>query len=141
VRPEGSWEKEGWLADTLVILAVVYLASGTWVHASAAGGVVLWKSYVSVLVTVFLALAALTRHPYWSSMFRLVLGLWIAAAPFALGIADIGSVLRTYLTTGALIAALSASGIRGTWRRRRRTITQVAPRLADGIEGARSVEV
>lgn len=118
MRLEGTWETKYRLTDLVLLLAAVCLALSTWAWLSGSAGVPLWKPYLSVFATFFLALAALTRHPLWSASIRLLASGWIIAAPWLLGFADIASAQRTYLAIGALIAAMSIPGAAGIFTRR-----------------------
>jgi hypothetical protein len=115
MMPEGNWAKEHRVTDILMLLGIVFLALTTWSCVSASTGIPLWKSYISILAALFLALAALTRHPNWAASIRLITGGWIIAAPYLLGFADITPAPRIYLTIGAVIAASSIPGITGSW--------------------------
>ena len=105
--PGNSRAREHLSADIVVILSVVYLALATWSCLSGSSGIPLWKCYSAVLTTMFLALATLTRRPYWAALFRLLTAGWIVAAPYLLAFTEFGPLPRTYLMIGGLIAAVS----------------------------------
>ena len=60
----------------------------TWAALADAAKVGEWKSIIDVVFTLFLALAALTRHRRSASIFRLLTGGWIASTPYLVGIGD-----------------------------------------------------
>jgi hypothetical protein len=72
------------IVDLLVLLATVCLALATWAYLDDIPSVPPWKAFVSVAITVLLALAALTRNPDWAMAIRFLTGGWLIAAPFVL---------------------------------------------------------
>jgi len=105
VPPENDWVRVHRIPDFLLLLSVVCLALATWAGLSRAAAVPLWRPYFVVSVTIFFALAALTRHPYWAVSMRAAMGAWIIAAPWMLGFT--GPPLWTWLAVGGLVAPLS----------------------------------
>jgi hypothetical protein len=85
---------------------------------------------------MFLALAALTRHPYWAAAIRLLTGGWIVAAPYFLVFADIVPALRGYLTIRGLIAAAAIPGF-SRIHRSGKALNAIS-RGVEGMEGASS---
>jgi hypothetical protein len=66
VRFDDAKDREHGALDLLVLLATVCLALATWAYLADTSGVPPWKAFVSVVITVLLALAALTRNPDWA---------------------------------------------------------------------------
>lgn len=141
MRPEACWNSEQRFADIVVLLGVVCLVLATWPGLSHSVGMPLWTSCFSTVATMFLALAALTRHPYWAARIRLLTGTWIIAAPHLLGFADLTSAPRTYLTIGALIAAMSVPGLVRRRPRRDELLFDSSLRDPGCAEGTRSLRV
>jgi hypothetical protein len=67
-----------------------------------------WKAFVSVVITVLLALAALTRNPDWAMAIRFLTGGWLIAVPFVLKFDDVAPALWSYLVIGTLVAAAAS---------------------------------
>lgn len=111
MRPERLGERQHSAADLVVLLAVICLALVTWSSLSDAGDGSLWKAYVSVLVAVLFALAALTRHPSWAVLIRFLAGGWMLAAPYLLKFADIAPTRWAYLAIGASTVTAALCGI------------------------------
>jgi hypothetical protein len=111
VRLNGVGDREHGVPDLLVLLATVCLALATWASLAETSSVPAWKSFISVIITLLLALAALTRNPDWAASIRFLTGGWLIAAPFILKFDDIAPALWTYLAIGTLVAALATPGI------------------------------
>jgi len=129
-----DWGREHRFADVIVLLAVVCFAMATW-SCLAAAGAPLWKLYLSVLASVILGLAALTRHAYWAGWKRLLMGGWIIVAPWLLGFAD--RAPRTWLPIGTV---LIAAGLAGVVAGRTQARFDVGRASAGCIEAAGSAE-
>ena len=82
MRLDDARDREHGAVDLLVLLATVGLALATWAHLADTSSVPPWKAFVSVVITVLLALAALTRNLDWAMAIRLLTGGWLIAAPF-----------------------------------------------------------
>ncbi len=104
---EAFEQREHGPADLEILVAVMALALATWMYLPDAVGVPLWKSYVSVTVSVLLTLAAPTRHPYRAASIRLLAGGWVVALPYLLGFSNIEPASRAYLLIGPIVAAVS----------------------------------
>jgi uncharacterized membrane protein SirB2 len=74
VRPEEFREREHGAVDILMLLGIVLLAVVTWSYLSDVAGPLLWKLYLGVAISCLLGLAALTRHPHWSTSIRFLAG-------------------------------------------------------------------
>jgi hypothetical protein len=114
-------DREHSVVDLILLLSAMCLALATWSFLSDASRVPLWKSYVSVVITGLLALAALTRNPHWAAAIRLLTGGWLIAAPYLLSFADIAPALWAYLSTGLLVTTLAFPGIAALFACRVRT--------------------
>jgi hypothetical protein len=75
-------ERRYGLADFVVLSAAICLSLVTWAALADAAKVGEWKSIIEVVLTLFLALTALTRHPRCAIIFRLLTGGCIAATPY-----------------------------------------------------------
>jgi hypothetical protein len=114
-------DREHSVVDLILLLSAMCLALATWSFLSDASRVPLWKSYVSVVITGLLVLAALTRNPHWAAAIRLLTGGWLIAAPYLLSFADIAPALWAYLSTGLLVTTLAIPGIAALFACRVRT--------------------
>ena len=66
-----------------------------------------------MVITVLIALAALTRNPDWAMAIRFLTRGWLIAAPFVLKFDDVAPALWSYLVIGTLVAAATTPGIAG----------------------------
>jgi len=107
MTPKESWHSELRAADLVVLLGVICLALATWPHFSRSAGMTLWKPYLSTVLTICLALSALTRHPRRSAAMKLATGAWVMVTPFFLGVAD----PESYVGIGLLIIAVAAPDV------------------------------
>ena len=99
-------------ADVVILSGIICLALTTWPEFSRSAGIPSWKPYFSSLVTIWLALSALTRDPRLSAAMKLATGAWVVATPFFLGFADLTSSFWSYLGIGALIIGVTIPGLR-----------------------------
>ena len=102
----------------IVLSSAMWLSLATWAALVdvAKGGE--WKSIIDVAVTLFLAVASLTRHPRSAITFRLLTGGWLASTPYLLGIWDIEAAAVASLTIGILLIAVSVAEMVGVPARR-----------------------
>jgi len=105
-------------ADFVILSAAVSLPLVTWAALADAARVAEWKSIIDVALTLFLALAALTSHPYSAIVFRLLTGGWIASTPYLLGIWHIEPAASASLVIGVLLIAVSIMEMVGVPARR-----------------------
>jgi hypothetical protein len=70
-------DREHGAVDLLVLSATVCLALATWAYLADTSSVPPWKAFVSVVITVLLAL---TRNPDWAVAIRFLTGGWLIAA-------------------------------------------------------------
>ncbi len=113
MRLDDAKDREHGAVDLLVLLATVCLALATWAYLADTSSVPPWKAFVSVAITVLLALAALTRNLDWAMAIRFLTGGWLIAAPFVLGFDDVAPALWSYLVIGTLVATAATPGIAG----------------------------
>ena len=66
------------------------------------------SDWVAAGVVAMLAVAALTNFQDWEEWINILVGLWVAASPWILGVTALTSVLWTHVAIGAVIAALAA---------------------------------
>jgi hypothetical protein len=98
------------MTDMLILLAAVTLILATWASLSGTG-IPVWKSYISVMISLTLTLATLTRDPDWAASIRILTGIWFIGAPFLLRFHDVTLALWTYLGAGATVTALAVAGL------------------------------
>jgi hypothetical protein len=120
VEPEGVPEREHGVTDLATLLAIICLALVTWSYLSDAAGVPPWKLYMSVAIAWLLGLAALTRHPNWSTSIRCLTGGWMVAAPYLLAFTNIAPARWAYLVIGTIVTVVAVPGIATARRSRTR---------------------
>jgi hypothetical protein len=118
MRLEDAKDREHSAVDLLVLSATVCLALATWAYLADTSAVPPWKAFVSVVITVLLALAALTRNAGWAMGIRFLTGGWLIAAPFVFRFDDVAPALWSYLVIGTLIAAAATPAVAGRLGRR-----------------------
>ncbi len=101
------WHSELRAADLVVLLGVICLALATWPEFSRSSGMSLWKPYSSTLLTICLALSALTHHPRRSAAMKLATGACVMVTPFFLGLAD----PESYVGIGLLIISVATPDV------------------------------
>ena len=68
-----------------------------------------WNAYLGGGLVAILAIWALTRPEMWEEWVNLILGLWLIAAPFALGFSNQPGPMWNHIIVGLLI------GIDAAW--------------------------
>ena len=111
-------ERRYGFADFVMLSAAICLSLVTWAALADAAKVGEWKSITDVTLTLFRALAALTRDPRFAITFRLLTGGWIASTPYLLGIPDIGPAASASLVIGILLIAVAIAEMVGATARR-----------------------
>ena len=111
MRPDRTGDRQHSFADLLILLVAATLTLATWAYLSGTTGVPVWKCYISVAITLLLALATLTRNPNWAAAIRGLTGIWLIAAPYLLRVHDVGPGPWAYLGAGALVSVLAAPGL------------------------------
>ena len=102
--------KQRWQDWTNVLLGV-WLVLAPFSGVGVVGDVAAINSYLTGTAVAIFAIAALARPQLWEEYTNLVLGLWLIAAPFALGFTNLAGSMWNQITVGLLIggAALAAT--------------------------------
>jgi hypothetical protein len=79
----------------------------TWACLAGVTDAPVCKSYITVSVTLLLALGTLTRNPSRAAATRVLTGLWLIAAPYLLNFWDVSPATWVYLGCGAALTALA----------------------------------
>jgi hypothetical protein len=111
-------ERRYGFADFVMLSAAMCLSLVTWATLADAARAGEWKSIIDVALTLFLAVAALTRHPHSAITFRLLTGGSIASTPYLLGISDIEPAASASVAIGILLIAVSIAELVGVTARR-----------------------
>jgi hypothetical protein len=111
-------ERDHGVLDLVLLAAVMCLALGAWAFLNGVVVVPAQAAFISVAVTLVLALASLTRQPRWAAAIRFVTGLWIIATPYVFGFAAVPPALRLHLAVGTLVTTLAMPGFAALCRRR-----------------------
>jgi len=111
VRPELPEERNHGVVDGVMLLTGVCVAVASWSNLADIATAPRWKVCSGVGLSLFFALAGLTRRASWSDAIRFLMGLWTITTPFLLGSAMSASALLTCLTMGVLLTGLSVPGI------------------------------
>lgn len=113
MRPELPEERDHGVADGVMLLASLSMSVATWSYLANISTTPPWKFYGGVGLTLFFALAGLTRRAGWADVIRFLMGIWIITTPFLLGVTVNASALWICLATGVLLTALSVPGVFG----------------------------
>jgi len=89
-------------------IAAAFLFASPWLFGFAGEQAASWNAWISGLLIAGLALAAVAALQEWEEWANLVLGLWVAAAPWLLGFAGIANALWTHVGVGLAVALLAA---------------------------------
>lgn len=73
-------------AAVTLVLAIWLFCSPYFIRYASTDGVAAWNSYVLGFALALFAIAALVSRRKWTGAVILGLGLWLVAAPFALGL-------------------------------------------------------
>jgi cyanate permease len=92
----------------LVLGAVLFL--GPWLFGFADQPQAAWNAWITGIVMIGLAAAAIFAFAEWEEWVNLVVGLWALAAPWILGFAGDASATWSHVVVGLVVAALSAAG-------------------------------
>jgi hypothetical protein len=93
----------------LVLGAVLFL--GPWLFDFANQPQAAWNAWITGIVMIGLAAAAIFAFAEWGEWVNLVVGLWALAAPWILGFAGDASATWSHVVVGlVVVAALSAAG-------------------------------
>jgi hypothetical protein len=92
----------------LVLGAVLFL--GPWLFGFADLQQAAWNAWITGIVMIGLAAAAIFAFAEWEEWVNLVVGLWALAAPWILGFAGDTSATWSHVVVGLVVAALSAAG-------------------------------
>lgn len=89
-------------------LAAAFLFVSPWLLGFAGEQAASWNAWISGLVIAGLALAAVVDLKEWEEWVNLILGLWVAVAPWLLGFAAIATAMWTHVAIGVGVAILAA---------------------------------
>lgn len=103
-------KKQRWQDWTNVLLGV-WLALAPFSGVGVTGDVAAINSYLTGTAVAIFAIAALARPQMWEEYTNMVLGLWLIAAPFALGFTNLAGPMWNQIIVGLLVggAALAAT--------------------------------
>ena len=89
-------------------IAAAFLFASPWLFGFSGEQAASWNAWVCGLLIASLALAAVAALQEWEEWASLVLGLWVAAAPWLLGFSGVANALWTHVGVGLAVAILAA---------------------------------
>jgi SPW repeat len=104
-----TWE------DGLCIVAGLAICASPWMVEGAASQPAVLNALAVGLVIAAVAAMQLSALQRWEEWVQLVLGLWLIAAPWALGYTHFGSLTMTHVVLGAVVAILAAYELWQDW--------------------------
>jgi len=104
------------LQDWIALLSAGCLFVSPWLLGFAAEATPAWNAWISGAAIAALAVIALATEVDWEDWLSLVLGVWVAAAPWILGFAAITHALWAHLVLGLALVAIAAWAL---WETRR----------------------
>jgi hypothetical protein len=90
----------------LVLGAILFIAP--WLFGFADHATAAWNAWITGVVIVALAVAAIFAFAEWEEWVNLVVGLWVLVAPWILGFAANPVAMWSHVVVGLVVAALSA---------------------------------
>jgi|SRR5688572_21226392 uncharacterized membrane protein (DUF441 family) len=89
-------------------IAAAFLFISPWLFGFAGEPAASWNAWISGLLIAGLALAAVVELREWEEWINLLLGLWVAVAPWLVGFAGVASAMWTHVGVGVVVAILAA---------------------------------
>ena len=89
-------------------VAAAFLFVSPWLFGISGEPAASWNAWISGLVIAVLALAAVVALQEWEEWINLLLGLWVAVAPWLVGFAGVASAMWTHAGVGVVVAILAA---------------------------------
>lgn len=96
--------KQRW-QDWLNLLLGIWLVVAPLIGIGAMGGLAAWNAYLFGAIIIVFSVAALNEPHGWEEWTNLVVGLWLIAAPFALGFSAQVGPTWNHIGVGAVVAA------------------------------------
>ncbi len=94
--------------DWVNLVLAVLLFLSPWVLGYSGQQEAAWNAWISAVVIAALAIGALSAFQEWEEWLNLVVGLWVAVAPWILGFAATVTAMWTHVVLGLLVAAAAA---------------------------------
>lgn len=107
---ETIWRKEK-LADVINLVVGAGLFLSPWIVGFAAETTASWNAWLSGMVIAGLATAALAAYADWEEWLNLIVGVWVAAAPWLLAFHANMTAVWVHLIAGAIVAVVAAARI------------------------------
>jgi hypothetical protein len=104
---EKTWKKEA-IADVINLALGAWLFLTPWIFGFVAEPSASWNAWLSGLVIGALAIAALVAFAEWEEWINLLLGAWVAAAPWIVGFASHATATRLHILVGIAVAIVAA---------------------------------
>jgi uncharacterized membrane protein (DUF441 family) len=89
-------------------IAAAFLFISPWLFGFAGEPAASWNAWISGLLIAGLALAAVVELREWEEWINLLLGLWVAVAPWLVGFAGVASAMWIHVGVGVVVAILAA---------------------------------
>jgi len=101
------WKKE-MIADMASLVIGLGLFCSPWAVGFSADSPTNWNAWLSGILIVALAVAALAVFAEWSAWLTLAAGIWVAVSPWVLYFSSNATVTPLHVIAGMLVAAVAA---------------------------------
>jgi SPW repeat len=102
-----AWKKEA-LADVLNLALGAWLFLSPWVLGFTAETPANWNAWLSGLLVGAVAIAALAAFAEWEEWISLLLGIWVAIAPWVVGFTGHAAAIGVHVIVGIAVAVIAA---------------------------------
>lgn len=119
---QSGWRKESPLDVINLILGIGLLLS-PWLLNFTTDAAASRNAWVSGLIIGLLSLAALSAFADWEEWGNIIMGIWVVAAPWALGFQNDTTATTVHVIIGLIVAVLAAIGLWSSHKAPPRVVT------------------
>jgi len=104
---ETAWRKEA-VGDIVNVVLGAFLFLTPWIFGFVPEAAASWNAWLSGIVIAGLAIAALAAYAEWEEWLNLVVGLWVAISPWAVGFSANAAAAYAHVVVGVIVALAAA---------------------------------
>jgi SPW repeat len=102
-----TWKNEA-VTDVVNLVLGAWLFLSPWILGFDPQTAVSWNAWLSGVVVAGLAVAALAAFAEWQEWLNLLVGIWVAFAPWVVGFSANAAATRNHLVVGVIVAVVAA---------------------------------